>query len=302
MDVVTRVRAAIERINTDGSLAARRARSSRSTTAAISSRSPCSTVLHNMLFGIALIFLIQWMFLGNLRCALIVSATIPVALVPRRHHHGAARGIRQSAVGRRDRSRHHRRRHRHHGGEHLPPSRASRAGARPPIARRATDRQAAPHPRRRGRGRQADLLLGDHHHRGVPAAVHHAGRRRPDLRPDVAHLCLCAARRGHRHLHRDAGDVLDPAARAGRARSRPSSCATSARSISDRAAAGRAALSRSRPRSALAFLAGLRRPRRAARHRIPAQAGGRQSLDPRAAAAHHHARSRAWIPSRASAT
>jgi len=38
------------------------------------------TVLHNMLFGIALIFLIQWLFLGNLRCALIVSATIPVAL------------------------------------------------------------------------------------------------------------------------------------------------------------------------------------------------------------------------------
>jgi cobalt-zinc-cadmium resistance protein CzcA len=33
-----------------------------------------------MLFGIALIFLIQWIFLGNLRCALIVSATIPVAL------------------------------------------------------------------------------------------------------------------------------------------------------------------------------------------------------------------------------
>jgi heavy metal efflux system protein len=37
-------------------------------------------VMHNMLFGIALIFLIQWIFLGNLRCALIVSATIPVAL------------------------------------------------------------------------------------------------------------------------------------------------------------------------------------------------------------------------------
>jgi len=38
-------------------------------------------VLHNMFFGIALIFLIQWVFLGNLRCALIVSATIPVALL-----------------------------------------------------------------------------------------------------------------------------------------------------------------------------------------------------------------------------
>ena len=34
-----------------------------------------------MLFGIALIFLIQWLFLGDLRCALIVAATIPVALL-----------------------------------------------------------------------------------------------------------------------------------------------------------------------------------------------------------------------------
>src|ERR1044071_4120511 len=39
-----------------------------------------ATVLHNLAFGIALIFLIQWVFLGDLRCALIVAATIPVAL------------------------------------------------------------------------------------------------------------------------------------------------------------------------------------------------------------------------------
>ncbi|PPQ26320.1 efflux RND transporter permease subunit [Rhodopila globiformis] len=38
------------------------------------------TVLHNMLFGIALIFILQWVFLGNLRTALIVAATIPFAL------------------------------------------------------------------------------------------------------------------------------------------------------------------------------------------------------------------------------
>ena len=38
------------------------------------------TVLHNMIFGILLIFLVQWMFLGNLRSALIVSTTIPFAL------------------------------------------------------------------------------------------------------------------------------------------------------------------------------------------------------------------------------
>src|ERR1700730_965548 len=38
------------------------------------------TVLHNMVVGIALIFLLQWVFLGNLRSALIVGATIPFAL------------------------------------------------------------------------------------------------------------------------------------------------------------------------------------------------------------------------------
>ena len=38
------------------------------------------TVLHNMIFGIVLIFFVQWMFLGNLRTAIIVAATIPFAL------------------------------------------------------------------------------------------------------------------------------------------------------------------------------------------------------------------------------
>ena len=38
------------------------------------------TVLHNMVFGIGLIFLLQWAFLGNLRSALIVATTIPFAL------------------------------------------------------------------------------------------------------------------------------------------------------------------------------------------------------------------------------
>jgi cobalt-zinc-cadmium resistance protein CzcA len=38
------------------------------------------TVLHNMVFGIVLIFLVQWLFLGDLRSALIVAATIPFAL------------------------------------------------------------------------------------------------------------------------------------------------------------------------------------------------------------------------------
>ncbi|NVO13379.1 MAG: efflux RND transporter permease subunit [Rhodoplanes sp.] len=39
-----------------------------------------NTVLHNMVVGIGLIFVLQWIFLGNLRSALIVGATIPFAL------------------------------------------------------------------------------------------------------------------------------------------------------------------------------------------------------------------------------
>jgi heavy metal efflux system protein len=38
------------------------------------------TVLQNMLMGVLLIFIIQWIFLGNLRTALIVATTIPFAL------------------------------------------------------------------------------------------------------------------------------------------------------------------------------------------------------------------------------
>jgi cobalt-zinc-cadmium resistance protein CzcA len=79
MEVVKRVRAAVERINSDGSLPEGVkivAFYDRGDLVAIT----INTVLHNMMFGIALIILIQWVFLGNLRCALIVSATIPVAL------------------------------------------------------------------------------------------------------------------------------------------------------------------------------------------------------------------------------
>ncbi len=79
MEVVKRVRAAVERINTDGSLPPGvriEAFYDRGDLVAIT----VQTVLHNMFFGIALIFAIQWMFLGDLRCAIIVAATIPVAL------------------------------------------------------------------------------------------------------------------------------------------------------------------------------------------------------------------------------
>src|SRR5436190_8988900 len=80
MDVVKRVRTAVERINSDGSLPPGvniLPFYDRGELVAIT----VQTVLHNLLFGVALIFLIQWVFLGDLRCALIVAATIPVALL-----------------------------------------------------------------------------------------------------------------------------------------------------------------------------------------------------------------------------
>jgi len=79
MDVVKRVRAAVQKLNTDGSLPAGvklEAFYDRGELVAVT----IDTVLHNLVFGIALIFLIQWLFLGDLRCAIIVAATIPVAL------------------------------------------------------------------------------------------------------------------------------------------------------------------------------------------------------------------------------
>jgi len=79
-DVVNRVRAAIQQLNTDGTLPQGvrvEPFYDRGDLVAVT----VSTVMHSLVFGIALIFLIQWVFLGNLRAALIVSATIPVALL-----------------------------------------------------------------------------------------------------------------------------------------------------------------------------------------------------------------------------
>ena len=37
-------------------------------------------MLHNLIFGCLLVFVIQWVFLGNLRSAIIVGVNIPFAL------------------------------------------------------------------------------------------------------------------------------------------------------------------------------------------------------------------------------
>jgi cobalt-zinc-cadmium resistance protein CzcA len=78
-DVVARVRAEIEKINTDGSLPPGVKLVpfyDRTTLVAVTTR----TVLHNLIYGCLLIFVIQWLFLGDLRSAIIVGANIPFAL------------------------------------------------------------------------------------------------------------------------------------------------------------------------------------------------------------------------------
>jgi cobalt-zinc-cadmium resistance protein CzcA len=78
-DVVARVRAEIQKINADGSLppgVKLVPYYDRTELVAVTT----STVLHNLVYGCLLIFFIQWLFLGDLRSAVIVGANIPFAL------------------------------------------------------------------------------------------------------------------------------------------------------------------------------------------------------------------------------
>jgi cobalt-zinc-cadmium resistance protein CzcA len=78
-DVTARVQAEIAKINRDGTLPAGVKLVpfyDRTSLVAVTT----STVLHNLIFGCLLIFLIQWVFLGDLRSAIIVGANIPFAL------------------------------------------------------------------------------------------------------------------------------------------------------------------------------------------------------------------------------
>jgi heavy metal efflux system protein len=78
-EVLPRVKAEVEKINTDGTLPPGvklvpyydRAGLVEVTT---------HTVLHNLVFGCLLVFFIQWIFLGDLRSAVIVATNIPFAL------------------------------------------------------------------------------------------------------------------------------------------------------------------------------------------------------------------------------
>jgi cobalt-zinc-cadmium resistance protein CzcA len=79
-DIVPRIQAEVERINHDGSLPPGVhivPYYDRSSLVAVTTH----TVFHNLIFGCLLVFLIQWIFLGDLRSAVIVGVNIPFALL-----------------------------------------------------------------------------------------------------------------------------------------------------------------------------------------------------------------------------
>ena len=78
-DVVPRIKAEVEKINSDGTLppGVKLVPFYDRTTLVVVTT---STVLHNLVFGCLLVFFIQWIFLGDLRSAIIVGVNIPFAL------------------------------------------------------------------------------------------------------------------------------------------------------------------------------------------------------------------------------
>jgi cobalt-zinc-cadmium resistance protein CzcA len=77
--VLRRVQAEVEKLNSDGTLPAGAKivpYYDRSSLVSVT----IHTVLHNLAFGCLLVFIIQWLFLGDLRSAIVVSANIPFAL------------------------------------------------------------------------------------------------------------------------------------------------------------------------------------------------------------------------------
>ena len=190
------------------------------------------TVLHNLIFGCLLVFLIQWIFLGDLRSAIIVGVNIPFALLfaiillvlqgesANLLSVGAVDFgiIVDSAVILVENT---------FRNLALPPEQKQvllrgladglygpdPTSARARVAQPGMDRPPAADPDQRGAGGQGGALLGAHHRGRLCAAVHHAGSRGPDLWPHGAHLRLRPGGGLDRHLHGHARPGVVPASR-----------------------------------------------------------------------------------------
>ncbi len=79
-DMIPKIKAEVDKMNTDGTLPPGVKivpYYDRSTLVGVTTH----TVLHNLVFGCLLVFLIQWIFLGDLRSAIVVGLNIPFALL-----------------------------------------------------------------------------------------------------------------------------------------------------------------------------------------------------------------------------
>ncbi|ULU24283.1 Cobalt-zinc-cadmium resistance protein CzcA [Dyella terrae] len=300
-EVVARVKEEVAKLNSDGTLPAGVKLVpfyDRSTLVSVTTH----TVLHNLIFGCLLVFLIQWIFLGDLRSAIIVSANIPVALFfsiiilvlmgdsANLLSLGAVDFgiIVDSAVILIENIFRNFQKSREEQHEILHEAAQSDLGTymRGGATHGWTDRLRLLFIS----AMQVDRAVLFSSAITVAAfipPVHHAGCGRPDLQPDGAHLCLCIDWRTDRHLHHLARAGLAAAAQA-----REGNRDIVRAGYPPRLYTG-AALGTGTPphhRGPGRGFSAARRPAVDARgHRVPAGAGGRQPVDTRLHAAHHFA-------------
>ena len=173
------------------------------------------TVLHNMLAGIVLIFILQWAFLGNLRSACIVAMTIPFALsfaIGLMVLRGESANL--LSVGAID-----------FGlvvdatvimveNIYQTPGGGIRASGyrteplAPDASPQRLSRQDGNDFARRGRGQPVDFFRRGDHHRRVRAALHAVRNRGAHFRADGEDLRVCHRRRLDCNLHHRAGARL----------------------------------------------------------------------------------------------
>ena len=192
-DVIPRIQAAVEKLNSDGTLPPGVKvvpYYDRSTLVSVTTK----TVLNNLIFGCLLVFLIQWIFLGDLRSAIIVGINIPFALFfsviilvlrgedanllsigavdfgiivdfggdPGRKHFPQFPGTRRGKAAA--------------SSSTCRGAMGKRSQRSETRQRRCLDRPTPHDPDQRVASGQSGILLGCGHHRGIRSLVHHAGR------------------------------------------------------------------------------------------------------------------------------
>ena len=229
-DVAPRIRAEVEKINSDGTLPPGVKVVpfyDRTSLIAVTT----ATVTRNLVLGFILIVIVQWLFLGDLRGGLIIAINIPFALfftfmilVLRNEDanllsFGAvdlgvivdAAVILVESIYRNFQAK---------PGEKqqvLHSLAEGRWGDRPDAldggtASASMDGPHAPDLDQRTADRKDRIVLHRHHRGGVYSALHHAGRRRSDFRPDGEDLRVCADRSADCDFHGDTLSGLPAAA------------------------------------------------------------------------------------------